>query len=85
MQAVWNHHKKIYGEGIDIDRNEWEKDSLIYSMVWPEDILKDDDIELYRFSKHKHHDTEIHPLRTIILNIFYSTLKTKWIPVILKN
>ena len=77
--------KKIYGEGIDIDRNEWEKDSLIYSMVWPEDILKDDDIELYRFSKHKHHDTEIHPLRTIILNIFYSTLKTKWIPVILKN
>jgi uncharacterized protein YycO len=54
-ELVWaayyncNHspEEKIYGQGIDIDRNEWRKDSLIYSMVWPNNIIWDDDIEVF--------------------------------------
>jgi hypothetical protein len=37
----------IYGNGIDIDRNGWKKDCLIFSMVWPWDVIWDDDIELF--------------------------------------
>jgi uncharacterized protein YycO len=43
--------EEIYGEGIDIDRNEWRKDSLIYSMVWPNNIIWDDNIEVFYLRK----------------------------------
>jgi len=45
--------EEIYGEGIDIDRNKWKKDSLIWSMVWPNDILWDDDIKVFYLRKNK--------------------------------
>jgi len=54
-ELVWaayyncNHHpnKKIFGNGIDIDNNGWKKDSFGNSMVWPHNILYDDDIKVY--------------------------------------
>ena len=48
--------EKIYGEGIDIDRNGWGKDSLIFSMVWPLDILLDDDVDVYYLNKNRDFD-----------------------------
>lgn len=62
-ELVWaayyncNHspEEKIYGEGIDIDRNEWIKDSLLWSMVWPNNILWDDDVEVFYLWKIKNH------------------------------
>jgi len=48
--------EKIYGEGIDIDRNGWGKDSLIFSMVWPLDILLDDDVDVYYLNRNRDFD-----------------------------
>lgn len=48
--------EKIYGLGIDIDRNEWRKDSLIYSMVWPNNILRDDDVEVFYLIKNRNNN-----------------------------
>lgn len=48
--------EKIYGEGIDIDRNEWRKDSLIYSMVWPNNIIRDDDVEVFYLRKNRNNN-----------------------------
>jgi len=58
-ELVWaayyncNHspEEKIYGQGIDIDRNKWRKDSLVYSMVWPNNIIRDDDVEVFYLRK----------------------------------
>jgi uncharacterized protein YycO len=41
----------IYGEGIDIDANGWEKDreapnGVIHSLVYPLDIINDDDVKI---------------------------------------
>jgi uncharacterized protein YycO len=49
--------EKIYGQGIDIDRNKWRKDSLIYSMVWPNNILQDDDIEVFYLRKNLYYQS----------------------------
>ena len=63
-ELVWaayyncNHspEEKIYGQGIDIDRNEWRKDSLIYSMVWPNNIIRDDDVEVFYLRKNRNNN-----------------------------
>ena len=60
-ELVWaayyncNHtpEEEIYGEGIDIDHNKWKKDSFIWSMVWPNDILWDDDTKVFHLRKNK--------------------------------
>lgn len=39
--------KKIFGFGIDIDNNGWKKDSFGNSMVWPHNIILDDDTKIY--------------------------------------
>lgn len=61
--------EKIYGEGIDIDRNEWRKDSLIWSMVWPNDILWDEDTEVFYLHKIKNHNPPINTIFNILLKI----------------
>lgn len=61
--------EKIYGEGIDIDRNEWRKDSLIWSMVWPNNILWDEDIEVFYLRKIINHNPPIKTIFDILLKL----------------
>jgi hypothetical protein len=67
-----NHHpdEKICGEGIDIDKNGFEKDSRFkknLSAVWTRDILEDDDIEIIKDFEDK--NTPVKSFLRIIYNI----------------
>ena len=62
--------EEIYGEGIDIDRNKWKKDSLIWSMVWPNDILWDDDTKVFHLRKNKFKNFDDEVFFYNILNFF---------------
>lgn len=67
-----NHHpdEEIYGEGIDIDRNEWKKDWLIYSTVKPTDILRDDDTRVFFLKMPKNYDNK----QSILENSIYKLI-----------
>ncbi|MCK4365388.1 MAG: hypothetical protein KAW45_05010 [Thermoplasmatales archaeon] len=43
MELVW---AAYYNQSIDIDKNGWKIDALIFPMVWGDDIINDDDIEI---------------------------------------
>ncbi len=60
----------IYGEGIDLDRNGWNKNLINYTVVTPREILKNrNEVRIYHFINHTYsgllHHTSQHNLMTL--------------------